>query len=119
MSHDYEPLKWQKSIGYRVDKSRCRAAVPEEGRGVGFRQCSRKPANGERYCKHHTPEAIQARRDANSKRWQERAEQEKRRNMRWHGAPFIAALREIAKGHNDPRSLAHEVLQANGFEADA
>ena len=38
----YEPMAWQKRVGYSVDaKVKCRFSVHETGRGVGFYQCQR------------------------------------------------------------------------------
>lgn len=39
----YEPLSWEKSVGYRIFLEYCRASVHEGGRSVTFRQCARKP----------------------------------------------------------------------------
>lgn len=114
MTHDYEPLKWERSLGYTVSPDRCRASV-HNSYGVGFHQCERKPVNDGKYCKIHLPENVQARRAASDQRYQEKAAQEKRRNMRWHGGPFIDALQKIANGHNDPRTLAIEILSEHGF----
>jgi hypothetical protein len=111
---DYEPLKWEASLGYRVMPDRCRASV-HNSYGVGFHQCNRKPIDGHKYCNTHLPENIAARRKASDERYNEKARQEKRRNMVWHGGPFIEALRKIRDGHNDPRTLASEVLTEHGF----
>lgn len=52
----YEPLDWQKRVGYTVRKDNCRAQVHEAGRSVMFRQCMRKPTeiiDGYGFCKQH------------------------------------------------------------------
>lgn len=98
---DYAPLEWQTGLGYRVDETRCRAAVHNDY-GVGHHQCQRKPAQGERYCKTHLPANIQKRREESLQRYNERWAAERRRRVAIAGAPFIEALRQIAKGHNDP-----------------
>ena len=114
LAMDYSP---HNSFSARLDERRCRASVHNDF-GVGFHQCCRKPVEGGLYCRTHDPAAIEARRKASNERYATKAAKEKRRNMAWHGAPFIAALREIAKGHNDPRSLAAQVLAETGFEGD-
>lgn len=112
---DYEPLSWQKGLGYRVDKARCRASVHEGGRGVGFHQCLKKPMTGERYCSVHLPANVKKRQDDNYRRYQEREAADKRRRIAFCAASLIKALRQIANGHNDPRALAIEVLEREGF----
>ena len=111
---DYSPLNSLKPL---PDPKRCAAAVHDDF-GVGHHQCTRKPVDGRRYCRTHDPEAVTARLKAADERYREKLAKEKRRNMAWHGAPFIAALRQIAKGHNDPRALAEETLATNGFPVD-
>lgn len=52
----YEPLGWQRRLGYSVDENRCRYQVPEGGRSVGFRQCFRKSVTfiqGHGFCRQH------------------------------------------------------------------
>lgn len=52
----YEPIDWQKSVGYHVSKNDCAASVHEAGRGVGHHQCQRKPTEelgGRKWCKQH------------------------------------------------------------------
>lgn len=58
----------------RVDDTRCRASVHNGGRDVGFHQCLRKPLEGEKYCKQHSPEAETARREAGERRYKEQQE---------------------------------------------
>ena len=111
---DYEPLSWEKGVGYKVLPDKCRASV-HNSYGVGLHQCNRNPIDGGKYCKTHLPENVEARREASDRRYNEKAKQEKRRNMLWHGQPFIDALRKIQDGHNDSRTLASEVLERHGF----
>lgn len=64
MAHIYKPLDWEARLGYRVDKTRCRAAVHEAGRRVGFHQCNRNPkvtVDGLGFCNQHSPEAEKVR----------------------------------------------------------
>lgn len=54
----YTPISWQRSLGYKVDDGggRCRASVHEQGRGVGFYQCTRKATvtiDGYSFCGQH------------------------------------------------------------------
>jgi len=54
----YEPLGWEKSVGYSIAKGEkdCRASVHDEGRGVGFHQCGRQASQtveGLRFCGLH------------------------------------------------------------------
>lgn len=47
---------WMPHWSYeKVDPTRCKASVHDEGRGVGFHQCSRKPKI-DGWCTHHEPE---------------------------------------------------------------
>lgn len=108
---DYEPLAWQKVLGYTVDPARCRASV-HETRGIGSHQCTRKPKAGERYCATHSPAAIERRAEAADKRYQESLKRDRERR----GGVFLDALRQIAAGHNDPRSLAIETIRNAGLE---
>lgn len=100
------------------DPKRCCASVPDGGRHVTFHQCSRKPkvfygALG--YCTSHDPVAVAEKRRAQKAAWKAEweakaaaiADAKKRREFE---AACIAAIREIAAGHNDPRSLASGVL---------
>lgn len=110
------------SIGNRtpVDETRCRAMVDRgDSRISFFGQCSAKVKVtrkvGDRmlgFCGRHDPEAIAARERAAD---QARAEKEARReriDLRRFVRPteYRDALRAIAAGHNDARSLAAEVL---------
>lgn len=87
----------------------------------GF-QCGKpgktKLADGSTWCGHHNP-AARARNDARKAatrakwdaRWgalQEATERQNRRRLA--DAAAWGAIRQIADGHNDPRSLAQEVL---------
>lgn len=91
------------------DPTRCAAEIPDATGWVRTRQCSRKRGHGSEgaFCKQHDP-AVKAARQAeadrkNRKRWRERARE-------FSGPRFLDALRQIAAGHNDPRTLASEIV---------
>lgn len=121
MSRAYEPLDWQKGVGYRAsltlprgDKPQCRAAV-YRSREWGSGQCTKpgkhQGADGIWWCDLHEPER-EARREAETRARQDAAYHKDRlqNTYGWTGRKLRDALREIANGHNDPRSLAIEVL---------
>ncbi|WCS27195.1 hypothetical protein LOK46_10380 [Methylobacterium sp. NMS14P] len=110
----------------RPDLAHCRAVVyPKETYGWlhGY-QCPRKAIvfrcveghEGELgFCRQHDPEAVRARNKARQDRveaeWaRARAKDERERQTRDAQAAAKAALESIAAGHNDPRTLAVEVL---------
>jgi len=103
----------------------CCASVPEGGRSVLFHQCRRAPKvwyGSLGYCSQHDPVAADARHEAKKAQWA--ADEQSRTNRRAteaHAAAFgkaaVAALKEIAAGHNDPRSLAQSVLREHGEDA--
>lgn len=104
------------------DPAYCRQSVHEGGRGVGFYQCCRKPTvfrciDGKEYgfCGQHDPEDVQRRRAKRDAKW---AADYAARQAKWARADqekaALAACKDaiakIAAGHNDPRTLATEVL---------
>jgi len=101
---------WAGNSGHKPDFTRCCTEVTTYmGRWPSSHQCSRKRGHGpgKAYCRQHDPEVVKAR--------QEKADRENRirwnrERMKWHGPIFYKALEEIVAGHNDPRSLAKEVL---------
>lgn len=76
-----------------------------------FVQCSRKRGHGpdKAYCKQHDPEAVKGRRSAQERKYYDELN---KKQSQWHGPKFLAVLRQIADGHNDPRSIAKEVIDA-------
>jgi hypothetical protein len=77
-------------------------------------QCKRKRGYGpeDAYCKLHDPVAVKARDDARSEKWNtEWAEAAVKRKLASNAQNFLDALRLIADGHNDPRSLAMEAIK--------
>ena len=58
----YEPIGWQKSLGYKVDEDRCKATV--FGERVSLYQCLRKPKrkiHGVLFCEQHAKMAEKPR----------------------------------------------------------
>ena len=94
--------------------TRCVASVHDRLRWASF-QCQRQRGHGPDglYCKQHDPAAQKARDAAATER--HHADMKKLR-FGWVGVPLARALFEIANGHNDPRTLAHEVLKSAGIE---
>jgi len=100
--------------------------------GVGFHQCSHKAkvkrtvkwhgkAIEAEYCATHDPVKVKERRDARDAKWRAEweaknkaiAESRRKQNLQIEA---LEAIKQIAKGHNDPRSLALEVLASHGEE---
>lgn len=98
------------------DPARCCASV-EQAWPV-YTQCTRAPLawyGTLGYCKQHDPASVLARQEARQKKWRLEAQEiSARRNNEILRAELakeaLAALRSIADGHNDPRSLASEIL---------
>lgn len=126
--HVYKPRYRPEGAGQYVPPAgHCCAAV-HDAFSVGFHQCSKRPKFKRdvlwygkpvtlEYCGVHGPVAVKARRDARDAKW--RAESEARRaaqaeadRLRDLRAAAVDALKSIAKGHNDPRSLAIGILTA-------
>lgn len=96
--------------GRAPDLTRCCVEIhPSTGFRVPY-QCNRKrghrPDNA--YCKQHSPEAVAARDKAAKERYE-------KQSLKWkyetYGKMFHDVLKQIADGHNDPRSLAIETLK--------
>lgn len=94
--------------GHAPDYERCVATV--KGAGWHYCQCSKKRGYGpdEAYCKQHDPAVIEARVQKKLERYHQRWNQER---YKIHGPTFYAALKKIADGHNDPRTLAKEIIE--------
>ena len=97
--------------GYKPDLTRCCVEVTSYvGRWPKQNQCNRKRGHGpdEAYCKQHDP-AAKAARDALL------AAKANERHQQWRiemaGKRFLVVLRQIANGHNDPRTIAAEVIK--------
>jgi len=105
---DYVPR-----LGRKVDPTRCRADVMYyEGNWPRNKQCDFKPRPGSKYCGIHNPEKVAERRAAvrarDEAKWAKELEARKFGRV---GKRLMAALEQIRDGHNDPRSLAAEVLE--------
>lgn len=119
-SDDFK-AQYRKSYGYsynsqQPDYTRCADFVIDR---YGNRQCSRPNGHGPHgaWCKQHDPDRIKAKREADEARRAEehaawRAEQKIARAIAAATAALEPALRQIAAGHNDPRSLAESVIAA-------
>lgn len=107
----YEPYMHFGSMSPPIDPARCRVQTYDDISRY-FNQCARKKViehDGIGYCKQHSP-AESAKRAAASKDKHDRQSAILRRTYdRPHD--YRGALREIAAGHNDPRTLAKAVLE--------
>lgn len=92
------------------DTTRCCELVSDSN-GWRYHQCSRKRGYGpeKAYCKQHDPEAVKARREASDAKYNA---QINKLRYEWHGRKFFDVLKIIADGHNDPRTLARETIDA-------
>jgi hypothetical protein len=97
--------------GVKPDPSRCCAEVSA---GWHYSQCSRKRGYGpeEAYCKTHDPVVKKQKLEAERAAYlvKQSAENEKWK-LKANAQNFLDALRLIADGHNDPRSLAIEAIK--------
>lgn len=96
--------------GHQPDFKRCCEEVWSRERWSRHSQCSRPRGHGPdgAYCKQHDPAIVEARQKA-----VEIAGNKRHRNdmMRAFGSSFLAILRQIADGHNDPRAIASEAVR--------
>jgi hypothetical protein len=93
--------------GIRPDFTRC---CEEVYANFQSHQCGRKRGFGpdKAYCKQHDPDAVKARRAASERKY---LDEINAKQSQWHGPKFLAVLRQIADGHNDPRSIAKEAIE--------
>ena len=103
--------------GNNPDMTKCRAHVSTNGSFYGH-QCTNKgiiDRDGVLFCRTHDPVAVEEKRAKRNEKWEA---QWKEKNERWAAEEkqrdllkrSLDAIRAIAAGHNDPRSLAVEVL---------
>lgn len=94
--------------GHAPDFSRCCEEVHSHD-GWRYHQCGRKRGHGPdgAYCKQHDPVAVAARKEKSEAKHRAAYRSDMQRA---YGPTFLAALREIAEGHNDPRGLAQEIV---------
>lgn len=117
-SHRHYP---NENLGHRFGRpeGRCWGDVWEKH---GSCRCGNKPkvtlADGSLWCGIHEPAAVRrraeksaAREAAERAKWSARWSAERERAKRAEAFPrLLEALRQIERGHNDPRALAREVL---------
>ena len=81
-------------------------------------QCNRPRGHGKDglYCKQHDPETVEAKRNARNAKWdaefkakQDRWDKKAKEEKALEASKD--ALEKIAAGHNDPRTLAMEILK--------
>lgn len=100
------------------DPERCCASVHDSGRSVTFHQCCRRPVihyGALGYCRQHDPAKVVADREARDRAMRERWAKQDAQIMHNNAMvkfrnKALAAIRQIAAGHNDPRALAQSVL---------
>lgn len=102
------------SLADNQGRPRCRASVHRSD-GWGFAQCGKvgkhQDAAGIWWCSTHEPERRKVREAETVAR--QKAAYERDSQSFWYGhlgVKYRDALRQIAAGHNDPCSLAREVL---------
>ncbi len=96
--------------GFKPDPYRCCQEVHSPDRFALFYQCSRKRGYGPEgaYCKQHDPAFVAEKNRAAQAKYKE---QRMRERPKWYAHKMLAALKEIASGHNDPRSLAKSLVE--------
>ena len=94
----------------KPDFARCADRVYSSDAWSGTKQCSRKNGHGPdgAFCKQHDPVALAAKRVARDAAWRREWDQKARESA--FTAESKAAIRAIAEGHNDPMTLAREIL---------
>jgi len=98
------------NVKHPPDLTRCCEEVTRYiGNWPHYGQCTRKRGFGpdEAYCKQHDPEAVAARRKEADERGESKYRQQR---LEWAGPRFFKVLKQIADGHNDPRSIAQEAI---------
>jgi len=98
------------TAGSKPDFKRCCEEVSDYSTGwPRYHQCSKPRGHGPglAYCKIHDPAAKKAREEKSQRKHD--IESNKWRTERF-SSRFLAVLRQIAEGHNDPRTIAKEVI---------
>lgn len=98
--------------GVAEDPKRCVKSLMDRWHPGGY-QCTRPRGHGPDgcYCKQHDPAAVAARTVVRDAAYSAKlAADNLRRQKAEAGAKALDALKQIADGHNDPRSLAQELL---------
>lgn len=125
--HLYRPRFWPHAQPWKPKAGQCRCAVPDEGRWPTYHQCNRKAKvtrtvklHGEivevEYCGQHDPVAV-AEKDAARKakydaQWAAREAKWARQRA---GEAALDIVRQVAKGHNDPRTICLDFLTKHGL----
>lgn len=134
----YNAVLWtpHKMHGGKPDMLMCRGGV-HQSIGWGTYQCSRKatvfrlvttsvygaltppPAISAGFCSQHDPVKVKARADANAAKYKaNRAIESAERDLKYvRPIEYRDVLRQIADGHNDPRTVAREILVKWGDES--
>lgn len=129
--HLHVPRFWPESRGpWAPTPGQCRASVPTPGVMCAFHQCSRKSKvtrtvthHGEvidvEYCGQHDPVALREKRNRQQAAWKAKwdaaeAAAAERGRVDALRSDAVDAIKQIANGHNDPRTLALLVLSRNG-----
>lgn len=96
--------------GRAPDFKRCCEEVWSKERFSISSQCRKPRGYGpeKAYCKIHDPDYVK---EKSIKQRQEYIERVNKERYKWHGREFFNALEIIANGHNDPRTLATEVIK--------
>ncbi|MFN7882814.1 MAG: hypothetical protein ACK5PF_07350 [bacterium] len=94
----------------RPDFARCADSVYSGDAWSGAKQCSRKNGHGPdgAFCKQHDPVALAAKQVARFAAWKRESDQKAREIV--FTSESKTAIRAIAEGHNDPMTLAREIL---------
>lgn len=124
----YSPMFWRGDKQWKPKPGQCRASV--RGSTYMSHQCDRKAKvtrevlrHGKlaqvEYCGQHDPVKVKAAHDKRQAKWkanwnakQAKSAEDARLNRLGNAAR--KALKQIAAGHNDPRTLALEVLAKHG-----
>ena len=125
--HVYSPHWEYEKQHWKGQGDRCCAAVHNGGRSVSFHQC-RKPIKVWRdvqlnkgeiknlgYCGIHDPVKVAERRKKRSDEYKAKSERSRafyarRKAKEDLGETAIEAIKKIAEGHNDPRTLCQSIL---------
>lgn len=106
MAEVYQPYRGVLCSSQPLDPTKCKAGVTDNDRTAYYHQC-RKKAGRDGWCAAHHPDAVAARRQASSDRFDA---QTRKLALGWYGERFLAALCKIRDGDNDPRATAREAL---------
>jgi hypothetical protein len=98
------------NAGSKPDFNKCCEEVWSSDRWSRASQCSKSRGFGpeKAYCKIHDPSYVE---EKSRKQKEEYIKKVNKQRYQWHGKEFFLVLETIANGHNDPRSLAMEVIK--------